>query len=150
MKLDIREKAVCSLSSSERVSLKRLTLNEDSYLTAILKDNPVHAQCWLASLEEKIVGWSVLRWFQPRVKAKHDSFVSIYVDQEFRRRGIGKSLIESTLIFAEGSDLCPIFYGLSQMQKTFYHAVSIADNNLTIRDFPRTYWEYHRFVKGVL
>ncbi|MCG8333918.1 MAG: GNAT family N-acetyltransferase [Proteobacteria bacterium] len=115
-------------------------------MLAVLEDNPNHARCWLAT-ERDIIGWSLIRWFEPRLKRGFDAYINVHVDSDFRKQGLGKRLITAAMAYAEENRLSYCVYGINREQQSLYRSVKIAGDRIVTFDFPRTYWEHYRFSK---
>jgi len=48
---------------------------------------------WVMEMDGKIAGWLTLKSFLPRCAYRDTAEVSLYVDEKFRRRGIGRALL---------------------------------------------------------
>ena len=52
---------------------------------------------WVMEIDREIAGWLSLKSFLPRCAYRGTAELSVYVDEKFRRRGIGKRLIEEAI-----------------------------------------------------
>ena len=59
--------------------------------------SPDHHPLWVMAEEKKIAGWLSLQSFLPRCAYAGTAEVSVYVDENFRRCGIGKTLLDETI-----------------------------------------------------
>ena len=48
---------------------------------------------WVLEIDRQIAGWLTLKPFLPRCAYRGTAEVSVYVDQQFRRRGVGRTLL---------------------------------------------------------
>jgi L-amino acid N-acyltransferase YncA len=48
---------------------------------------------WVLEMDRQIAGWLTLKPFLPRCAYRGTAEVSVYVDEEFRRRGVGRTLL---------------------------------------------------------
>ena len=48
---------------------------------------------WVLEIDRKIAGWLTLKTFLPRCAYRGTSEVSVYVDERFRQRGVGRTLL---------------------------------------------------------
>src|SRR5205085_5390028 len=48
---------------------------------------------WVLEIDRQIAGWLTLKPFLPRCAYRGTAEVSVYVDQEFWRRGVGRTLL---------------------------------------------------------
>jgi L-amino acid N-acyltransferase YncA len=55
--------------------------------------SPDHHPLWVAEIENEIAGWISLQSFLTRCAYRGTAEVSVYVHEEFRRRGIGRRLL---------------------------------------------------------
>ena len=59
-----------------------------------LKDHsPDRHPFWVLEMDGKIAGWLTLKSFLPRCAYRDTAEVSVYVDERFRRRGVGRALL---------------------------------------------------------
>jgi len=52
---------------------------------------------WVLETDRKIAGWLTLKPFLPRCAYRGTAEVSVYVDEKFRRRGIGRILLREAV-----------------------------------------------------
>jgi phosphinothricin acetyltransferase len=63
-----------------------------------LKDHsPERHPFWVLELDGKVAGWLTLKAFLPRGAYRDTAEVSLYVDEKFRRRGVGRALLEKAI-----------------------------------------------------
>ncbi len=55
---------------------------------------------WVAELEGRVIGWLDFKKFLPRCAYRGTAEISVYVDEEFRRRGVGQRLLEQAVAHA--------------------------------------------------
>jgi len=55
---------------------------------------------WVAEADGRVIGWLDFKKFVPRCAYRGTAEISVYVDEKFRRRGVGQRLIEEALIRA--------------------------------------------------
>ena len=48
---------------------------------------------WVLEMDRRIAGWLTLKPFLPRCAYRSTAEVSVYVDEKFRRRGVGRTLL---------------------------------------------------------
>ena len=65
--------------------------------------SPAQYPIWVAELDGAITGWLSFREFLPRCAYRGTVEVSVYVHDTFRRRGIGRRLLQQAI--TRGSDL---------------------------------------------
>lgn len=59
--------------------------------------SPTQYPIWVAELNGAIVGWLSFREFLPRSAYRGSAEVSVYVGEKFRRRGIGRKLLQQAI-----------------------------------------------------
>lgn len=52
---------------------------------------------WVLEVEGHVAGWLTLKPFLPRAAYRNTAEVSVYVDEKFRRRGIGRALLAEAI-----------------------------------------------------
>ena len=63
-----------------------------------LKDHsPDRHPFWVLEMDSEVVGWLTLKSFLPRCAYRDTAEVSVYVDERFRRRGVGQTLIAEAI-----------------------------------------------------
>jgi phosphinothricin acetyltransferase len=66
-----------------------------------LKDHsPDRHPFWVLEMDGKIAGWLTLKSFLPRCAYRDTAEVSVYVDEKFRRRGVGRALLAKAISLA--------------------------------------------------
>ena len=148
MPVKIDKKRVRSLTSEERQKLNLLTIPEGSHMSAVLKDNPDRACCWLA-YQDDIVGWSLIRWFESALKKGFDAYISVFVHPKNRQQGTGCLLIGKAMEFSDEKKMSACFFGPKPDQRLFYGSAGISPSRILSLDFPRTYWDHSRFCKHI-
>ena len=56
-----------------------------------------HYPFWVAESEGRVIGWLDFKKFLPRCAYRGTAEISVYVDEEFRRRGMGQRLLEQAI-----------------------------------------------------
>jgi GNAT superfamily N-acetyltransferase len=116
-------RALRGLSLAEFRRLRTLTQGgRESHLLTLLKERPVHARCYMAWAGDEIVGWSAVRWFAPFTDAPRNAHVSVFVDPDWRRRGLGRRLLDQAVEFALAHRLRPWVYAGHEDQSAFFRA----------------------------
>jgi len=59
--------------------------------------SPTQYPIWVAELEGAIAGWLSFREFLPRCAYQGTVELSVYVSEKFRRRGVGKRLLQEAI-----------------------------------------------------
>ncbi len=52
---------------------------------------------WVLEMDRQIAGWLTLKPFLPRCAYRGTAEVSVYVDEKFRRRGVGRTLLSESI-----------------------------------------------------
>jgi L-amino acid N-acyltransferase YncA len=52
---------------------------------------------WVLEIGQEIAGWLTLKSFLPRGAYRDTAEVSVYVDEKFRRRGVGRALLDQAI-----------------------------------------------------
>ena len=91
--------------------------------------SPDHHPFWVAELGGEVAGWLTLKAFLPRCAYAGTAEVSVYVDEKFRRRGVGRALLEEAI--AHGQSL-----GISAMAGLIF-----AHNEPSLRLFAKVGFE---------
>lgn len=59
--------------------------------------SPTQYPLWVAELDGTIAGWLSFREFLPRCAYRATVEISLYVDEKFRRRGVGRKLLQEAI-----------------------------------------------------
>jgi L-amino acid N-acyltransferase YncA/cephalosporin hydroxylase len=59
--------------------------------------SPEQYPVWVAESEGRVIGWLDFKRFLPRCAYRGTAEISVYVDEEFRRRGVGQRLLEHAI-----------------------------------------------------
>ncbi len=100
-----------------------------------------HYPFWVAESEGRVIGWLDFKKFLPRCAYRSTAEISVYVDQEFRRRGVGQRLLEQAiarapslgitalvgLIFGHNESSLSLFQRLGFERWGFFPAVAQLD-----------------------
>ena len=128
-------KSLRGLSPAEYSQLLPLTLGgENSYMLATLRDRPEFARCFLASVDGRVVGWSLVRWFKRFEDRPRNAHLSVFVAAERRRQGLGGYLLSQAIAFCREHGLTPWVYGETPGQLSFYKACR-ADDHISALPF---------------
>lgn len=123
------------LTASEQTQLLPLTLGgRNSYMLAALKDRPEFARCFLARSEDRIIGWSLARWFKRFEDRPRNAHLSVFVAPDRRRRGLGRCLLSQAMAFCSEHGLMPWVFGETSSQLSFYKACH-AEGHMTLTPF---------------
>jgi L-amino acid N-acyltransferase YncA len=77
-----------------------------------IKDHsPDRHPFWVAEVEGKMAGWLTIKPFIPRCAYEGTVELSVYVDENFRRRGIGRVLLDQAIARADSLG-CTAMVGL--------------------------------------
>ena len=95
-----------------------------------LKDHsPDRHPFWVLEMDSEVVGWLTLKSFLPRCAYRDTAEVSVYVDERFRRRGVGRTLLAEAIARAPA-------LGISAVVGLIF-----AHNEPSLRLFERLYFE---------
>lgn len=103
--------------------------------------SPGQYPIWVAELDGVIAGWLSFREFLPRCAYRGTIEVSVYVNEKFRRRGVGRKLLQQAiargpqlgmhslvgLIFSENEPSIALFRGAGFKRWGFLPAVARVD-----------------------
>jgi L-amino acid N-acyltransferase YncA len=103
--------------------------------------SPEQYPFWVAELEGRVIGWLDFKKFLPRCAYRGTAEVSVYVDEKFRRRGVGQRLLEHAiarapslgitalvgLIFGHNEASLKLFQRLSFERWAFLPAIAQVD-----------------------
>jgi L-amino acid N-acyltransferase YncA len=79
--------------------LDPVTVQERRYW---LKDHsPNRHPFWVLEINREIAGWLTLKSFLPRGAYRDTAEVSVYVDEKFRRQGVGRALLAEAIARAQ-------------------------------------------------
>jgi L-amino acid N-acyltransferase YncA/predicted O-methyltransferase YrrM len=92
---------------------------------------------WVAESEGRVIGWIDFKKFLPRCAYRGTAEISVYVDEEFRRRGVGQRLLEHAIARAPSLGITALI-GL-----IFGH------NEPSLKLFQRLGFERWAFLPGV-
>src|SRR5207302_10777579 len=81
--------------------LEQVTLDERR--NWLKEHSPDRHPFWVLKIDRKIAGWLTLKPFLPRCAYRGTDEVSVYVDEQFRRRGVARTLLEEAI--ARGASL---------------------------------------------
>jgi L-amino acid N-acyltransferase YncA len=62
--------------------------------------SPDRYPIWIAELDGAVAGWLSFKEFLPRCAYSGTVELSVYVDEKFRRRGVGKKLLQEAIVRA--------------------------------------------------
>jgi len=97
-------------SSTASYALEPETLEERSawFDSHVAQNLPV----LVAEIDDKVVGWASLSYFHARAGYRHTRENSIYIDNAYRRRGIGARLLRQLIELAGANDVHAIIAGI--------------------------------------
>ena len=103
-----------------------------------LKDHsPDRHPFWVLEIGDEVAGWLILKSFLPRGAYRNTAEVSVYVDEKFRRRGVGRALL------SEAVSRAPLL-GISAMVGLIF-----AHNQPSLRLFEQLGFEKWGLLPGV-
>ena len=81
-----------------RISTAQLeTVTAESRRNWLDDHSPNRHPFWVLEMDGKVAGWLTLKTFLPRGAYRDTAEVSVYVDEKFRRRGIGRALLAEAI-----------------------------------------------------
>jgi phosphinothricin acetyltransferase len=92
---------------------------------------------WVAELEGRVVGWLDFKKFLPRCAYRGTAEISVYVDEKFRRRGVGQRLLEQAIARA------------SSLEITALVGLIFGHNEASLKLFQRLSFEQWAFLPAV-
>jgi L-amino acid N-acyltransferase YncA len=69
----------------------------DTRLAWFREHSPEQYPFWVAELDGRVIGWLDFKKFLPRCAYRGTAEISVYVDEEFRHRGVGQRLLEHAI-----------------------------------------------------
>ena len=60
---------------------------------------------WVVESDRHIIGWLDFKKFLPRCAYRGTAEISVYVDEKFRRRGVGRKLLEEAITHASSLEV---------------------------------------------
>jgi L-amino acid N-acyltransferase YncA len=82
---------------SHMVSATSEPVSIEERLPWFREHSPDHHPLWVMDADRQIAGWLSLQSFLPRCAYAGTAEVSVYVDEKFRRCGIGKTLLDEAI-----------------------------------------------------
>jgi len=92
---------------------------------------------WVAELESRVIGWLDFKKFLPRCAYRGTAEISVYVDEQFRRRGVGQRLLEQAIARA------------SSLEITALVGLIFGHNEASLKLFQRLSFEQWAFLPAV-
>lgn len=83
--------------------LEPVTLEERCYW--LKEHSPQRHPFWVLEIDGQIAGWLTLKPFLPRCAYRGTAEVSVYVDEKFRRRGVGRGLLGEAISRARALEI---------------------------------------------
>ena len=81
-----------------RISTAQLeTVTVESRRHWLNEHSPDRHPFWVLEMDGKVAGWLTLKAFLPRGAYRDTAEVSVYVDERFRRRGVGRALLSEAI-----------------------------------------------------
>jgi GNAT superfamily N-acetyltransferase len=111
VQIELQTKRLRQLTEEGHHDLPCFTIGRDSCMAAVVEDNPPTAQCRFGRVKRRMVGWSLLRWFEPQVRAAHNAYLSVYVGASDRGNGIGRQLVRAAMAHSQSHNLQPCSCG---------------------------------------
>ena len=89
--------------------------------------SPEQYPFWVAELDGRVIGWLDFKKFLPRRAYRGTAEISVYVDAEFRRRGVGQRLLEHAIARAPSlgvTALVGLIFGHNEPSLKLFHRLS--------------------------
>ena len=83
--------------------LEQVTLDERR--NWLKEHSPDRHPFWVLEIDRKIAGWLTLKPFLPRCAYRGTAEVSVYVDEKFWRRGVGRTLLGEAIARASSLEI---------------------------------------------
>jgi len=99
--------------------------------------SPEQYPFWVAELEGRVIGWLDFKKFLPRCAYRATAEISVYVDEEFRRGGVGQRLLERAIARAPSLGITALV------------GLIFAHNEPSLKLFQRFGFERWAFLPGV-
>jgi len=96
-----------------------------------------HYPFWVAESDGRVIAWLDFKRFLPRCAYRGTAEISVYVDEEFRRRGVGQRLLEQAIARAPS-------LGITAMVGLIF-----GHNEPSLKLFQRLGFEHWGFFPGV-
>ena len=109
----------------------------EARLSWFREHSPEQYPFWVAESGDRVIGWLDFKKFLPRCAYRGTAEISVYVDEEFRRRGVGQRLLEHAIARARSLGITALI-GL-----IFGH------NEPSLKLFERFGFERWAFLPGV-
>ena len=123
------------ISRVSTAQLETVTLEERRKW--LKEHSPDRHPFWVLEIGGQVAGWLTLKTFLPRAAYRDTAEVSVYVDEKFRRRGVGRALLNEAI--ARTSDL-----GITAMVGLIF-----AHNQPSLRLFAEVGFEKWGLLPGV-
>jgi L-amino acid N-acyltransferase YncA len=89
---------IYNAATATRISTARLEpVSVEERIPWFREHSPDRFPLWVAELDRQIAGWLSFHDFIPRPAYSGTAEISIYVNEKFRRRGIGRALLEKAI-----------------------------------------------------
>jgi L-amino acid N-acyltransferase YncA len=89
---------IYNAATATRISTARLEpVTVEERLPSFRRHSPNMFPLWVAELEREVAGWLSFHEFIRRPAYNGTAEISIYVSEKFRRRGIGRQLLEKAI-----------------------------------------------------
>jgi L-amino acid N-acyltransferase YncA len=93
--------AIYNAAIRGRISTAQLDpVSVEERLPWFREHSPASHPLWVAEIDEQIGGWLSFHPFITRCAYRGTAEISVYVNENFRRRGIGRELLERTIVHA--------------------------------------------------
>jgi L-amino acid N-acyltransferase YncA/predicted O-methyltransferase YrrM len=98
-----------------------VTLEQQRY--SLGEHSPERYPFWVADLDGRVIGWLSFKAFLPRCAYRGTAEISVYIDEEFRRRGVAQQLLQEAIVRAPSlgiSALVGLIFGHNEPSLTLF------------------------------
>jgi GNAT superfamily N-acetyltransferase len=121
-----------AMGTRDEVALSAMIAASAEYLPKVMADGSFRG--WLAEVDGRVVGGGgviVTPWLaHPHdLACRHATVLNVYVDAEFRRRGIARKVMETILEWCRGEGLAAVFLHASDEGRRLYESMGFQVGN---------------------
>jgi L-amino acid N-acyltransferase YncA len=91
--IDIYNAAIATRMSTAQLE----TVTVESRRRWLTEHSPDRHPFWVMECDGQVAGWLTIKSFLPRCAYSGTAELSVYVDQQFRRRGVARTLLEEAI-----------------------------------------------------
>ncbi len=121
-----------AMGTRDEVALTAMVAASAEYLRKAMAEGAFRG--WLAEVDGRVVGGGgviVTPWLaHPHdLVCRHATVLNVYVDAEFRRRGIGRKIMETIVEWCRGEGLAAVFLHASHEGRPLYESLGFQAGN---------------------